>query len=330
MPRGAGKTRGLQQIATRDGVFVMSAMDHRDSMRKMLEQASKSPPGYRDMVERKIELCAALAPHSSAVLLDPEFGAAPCIASGVLPGSTGLLVSIEDTGYEGGKEARVTTLLADWGVEKIKRMGASAVKILIHYRPDLRALAATQMDLVRRVAEDCNKYDIPFLVETKSYPVEDEVRDASLFARHRPKLVVDTARQVTDLPVEVLKTEFPADMAYEKDEGKLMEMCRELDRASRLPWVLLSAGVDYEMFARQVEIACKAGASGFLGGRAIWQEGICIEDKKERTEYLATVAVDRVKRLAEITTRCGTPWYRKLKKKADELTSVSEGWYERY
>ncbi len=60
-----------------------------------------------------------------------------------------------------------------------------------------------------------------------------------------------------------------------------MNLCKELDQASRLPWVLLSAGVDFESFRIQVEIACKAGASGFLAGRALWQEGARIPAGKQ-------------------------------------------------
>ena len=36
--------------------------------------------------------------------------------------------------------------------------------------------------------------------------------------------------------------------------------------------MLLSAGVDYPEYKKQVEMAMKAGASGVLGGRAFWKE----------------------------------------------------------
>ncbi|GAI26842.1 unnamed protein product, partial [marine sediment metagenome] len=42
------------------------------------------------------------------VLLDPIFGAAQCISHRVLPNNTGLLVSIEASGYSGEKEHRLT------------------------------------------------------------------------------------------------------------------------------------------------------------------------------------------------------------------------------
>src|SRR4029078_4586491 len=44
-----------------------------------------------------------------------------------------------------------------------------------------------------------------------------------------------------------------------------------LDAASQVPWVLLSGGVDDATFEAQVEVACRAGASGVLAGRSVWE-----------------------------------------------------------
>lgn len=325
-----GKIRGLQQISTGDGIFTMCAMDHRDSLQGMVEKAQGKKPDYSDMVEYKLDLCAALAPHASAVLLDPIYGAPQCIASGALPRDTGLLVSIEATGYEGTSEGRITRLLDGWSVEKIKRMGASAVKMLVYYRPDLAKAAAKQQETIMKVARECLKYDIPFLVEPKTYALGDENPRSAEFAVRKPGLVIETVRQLTSLPVEVLKVEFPADFDYETDEGRLLGLCRQLDEAATVPWVILSAGIDYPAFRKEVELACRAGASGFLGGRAIWQEAMAMRERKERVKFLSTTVVDRLKELTEIATRYGVPWYRKLKLSSSQLTIISDGWYRNY
>jgi tagatose 1,6-diphosphate aldolase len=128
----------------------------------------------------------------------------------------------------------------------------------------------------------------------------------------------------------VLKAEFPADLHYKKDRSELIELCRRLDASSQVPWVILSAGVDFELFSQQVEIACQAGASGFLGGRAIWQEAMYIDDARERVRYLSTVAVDRLKRLTEIASKYAVPWYKKYGLTAHELADTSERWYQEY
>ena len=325
-----GKIRGLQEIANPDGIFTMCAMDHRGSLRSMIDEEDPREVSYEEMVERKLELCSSLAEYASAVLLDPVFGASQCISRSVLPKSTGLLVSIEASGYSGEKEYRVTRLLDGWSVEKVKRMGGSAVKILVYYRPDLKQLASQQLDTVNMVARECIVYDLPFLVEPKAYPVGNEINNPREFAASREQLVVQTARDMSALPIDVLKAEFPADLHYRKDESELIGICHQLDRSSQVPWVILSAGADFEVFCRQVEIACRAGASGFLGGRAVWQEAMDIDHAQERVKYLSTVGVDRLKRLTEIASKYAVPWYKKYGVSAQELACISERWYQQY
>ncbi len=325
-----GKVRGLQQIASPDGIFTICAMDHRGSLRGMIAGEHPGEVSYEEMVERKLELCSNLAKYASAVLLDPIFGAAQCISHGVLPDSAGLLVSIEASGYGGGREHRITRVLDEWNVEKIRRMGASGVKILVYYRPDLRELASQQLNTINTVATECIKYDIPFLVEPLSYPVGDEADNPEEFAATKGQLVVETARDITALPIDVLKAEFPADLRYTNDKSELINLCQRLDMSSRVPWVILSAGVDFEVFYQQVEIACQAGASGFLGGRAIWQEAMRIDNASERVRYISTVGADRLKRLVDIASRYAVPWYKKLGVDAQGLALTSERWYQEY
>ena len=325
-----GKVRGLQQIANPDGIFTMCAMDHRGSLRSMIDEEKPEKVNYEEMVERKLELCSSLAKHASAVLLDPMFGAAQCISHGVLPSSTGLLVSIEASGYGGGKEYRITKLLDRWNVEKIKRMGASAAKILVYYRPDLEELASKLLNMLDMLAMECIKYDFPFLVEPLSYPIGNERDNPEQLAATKEQLVLKTARDITALAIDVLKAEFPADLRYKKDKPELVDLCHQLDISSQVPWVVLSAGIDFELFCQQVEIACQGGASGFLGGRAVWQEAMYMDDAKERGHFLSTVGVDRLKRLNEIASKYAVPWYKKLGLTSRELAYTSGEWYQEY
>jgi len=325
-----GKIRGLQQIANPDGIFTICAMDHRGSLRSMIDEENPEEVNYEEMVERKLELCSSLAEHASAVLLDPIFGAAQCIGHGVLPNNTGLLVSIEASGYGGGKEYRITKLLDGWNVDKVKRMGASAAKLLVYYRPDLEELASKLLNMLNITAMECIKYDLPFLVEPLSYPIGNENNNPEQFAAAREQLVLKTARDITALPIDVLKAEFPADLRYKKGKPELVDLCRQLDISSQVPWVVLSAGVDFELFCQQVEIACQGGASGFLGGRAIWQEAMYIDDTRERVHFLSTVSADRLKRLNEIASKYAVPWYKKLGLNSHELVHTSRRWCQEY
>jgi tagatose 1,6-diphosphate aldolase len=326
----SGKLRGLQQLADSKGMMTMCAIDHRGALKRALNEKNPAAVSYQDMVDFKLDLCQAVAPFASAILLDPEYGAGQAIAAGLLPGSKGLLVSMEKTSYSGDSTARITELLSGWSVKKAKRMGASAVKLLIYFRPDLKDVASKQLDLVARLATQCILEDIAFLVEPVSYPIEEAGTSSKKFAEIKPGLVIETARQITALPIDVLKAEFPADIKFEQDEEKLLRFCRELNQASRLPWVLLSAGVDFNSFQKQVEIACKAGASGFLAGRALWQEGVQIRSRDERMNFFRNTAAPRLKKLAEIADSYGKPWYSRLGAENGKFAPVIEGWYRSY
>jgi tagatose 1,6-diphosphate aldolase len=321
-----GKLRGLQQLANDQGIFVICAVDHRGSLRKMFDEEHPRAVSYRTMVNYKLDLCRALAAQASAVLLDPVYGAAQAIAARALPGSTGLLVSLEATDYTGTRDRRLTELLPYWSVDKVKRLGASAAKLLLYYRPDLEDVARRQLEVVRRLAQDCLKAELPFLVEPVTYPSGE---DGQAFAAKKPQLVIETARHITALPIDVLKAEFPADLSYEKDEARLFDLCCQLNEASQVPWVILSAGVNFELFCRQVEIACKAGASGFLAGRALWQEAVAIGDRAQRLHHLQGVVAGRLCLLAQIANTYGTPWYSRLGATPRTL-GLGETWHQRY
>jgi tagatose 1,6-diphosphate aldolase len=276
------------------------------------------------MVDFKLDLCRVLAPHASAILLDPVYSAGQAIAAGVLPKSTGLLVSLEESGYSGQPEARITDLLPDWSVRKIKRMGATAAKLLLYYRPDVD-VAKRQLNTVEKLAADCIEQDMPFVVEPMSYRVETTESNPQDFARIKPQLVVETAKQITSLPIDVLKAEFPADLEYDKDKSRLLDSCHQLNEASQVPWVLLSAGVNFDLFYQEVEVACRAGASGFLAGRALWQEATQISSRQERLSFLETTVITRFESLSKLANSYGVPWYDKLG--ADE---VEETWHCNY
>ncbi len=324
-----GKVRGLQQLADPAGIFAMCAMDHRGSMQEMLSPQAPQRAGDKALTEAKLDLAEMLSPASTAVLLDPIYGAPQAIAGGVLRGNVGLLVSLEETGYGREAEGRVTRLLDGWSVQKIKHMGASAVKVLLYYRPDLPQVAAHQRDVVRAVADDCRAADIPFVLEPIAYPVEAE-QDPAAFAARKPDLVARSAADLTPLGINVLKAQFPVDLRFEHDAGRIREACARIDAASQVPWVLLSGGVGYDEFIAQVETACRAGASGFLGGRAVWEEALKMPDRGERRRWLQTVGADRMRRLHEVAAEHGRPWWRKHSDSLRELVPVDQGWYRRY
>ena len=328
-----GKLRGLQQMADERGIFVMCAVDHRGSLKRMLGRGDPGSVSYQDMVDFKNDLADAVRETASAILLDPVYGAAQAVAAGSVPGNVGLIVSTEASGYDGGAGARRTNLLPNWSAAKIKRMGASAAKLLLYYNPDLEDAAAHQRTLLEGLARDCVEADLALVVEPVAYPPGTNATNAdrAAFAAEKPRLVIESARQLTRFPIDILKAEFPTDPAFEKDEANMLAQCRELDAATPVPWVLLSAGVGFDDFLPQVRIASRAGASGFLAGRALWQEAVELSSREDRAQFFRTVVVERLRRLAAAAHEHERPWWSKHAAGAGDEGSLSpapaEDWY---
>jgi tagatose-1,6-bisphosphate aldolase len=302
MKLSIGKLRGLQRISTSRGTFTCLALDHRQNLRKALNPADPSAVSDAQLSAFKLEVTKALADTSTAVLLDPEVSAAQAVAARAIPGNVGLVVAVESTGYGGAPTARQSQILPGWTIEKAKRMGADAVKLLVYYHPD-SPMAGGVEAFVKQVADDCRKYDLAIMLEPLSYSLEDGKKLSSPEKRH---IVVETARRLTPFGVDVLKAEFPLDIA-DRDQTAWAAACAEISAVSVIPWILLSSAVDFETYLRQVTIACNAGASGIAAGRAVWQEAVGMASET-RAGFLATTAHGRLSRLTSLCLALARPW----------------------
>lgn len=300
--RPLGKVRRLHQASGPRGTFCVLAIDHRGPLRRRLAREPGVTDVDRALVEVKEDIVRELAPACSAVLLDPEAGLAACVRSGALPGATGVLVAL-DTGSTGDPADLRTGMVEGWSPERIARVGAAGVKLLVYYHPEAATASAVEAQ-VRQVAAACEQAEIPLYLEPLSY---DPVQPArGLPSAERRKVVIETARRLGPLGVDILKAEFPVHPTEETDEGVWREACRELTASSPVPWVLLSAGVAGEVFLRQAAVACEAGASGVIAGRAIWNEAVTA-DGAVRRAALRGLARERLERLREICDRLGRP-----------------------
>ena len=94
-------------------------------------------------------------------------------------------------------------------------------------------------------------------------PIEEKLLQ-KLSSAEKRYVVVETARRLVIDGVDVLKAEFPleAGRGAKADERDWGAACTELSQASTVPWILLSAGVSYETYLRQVTVWPWAGQSG--------------------------------------------------------------------
>ena len=290
----AGKLRGLTTLADAHGVFKMIAVDQRPPVFRALAKHDGRDPGavgYDEVAKIKTLLTRTLAPEASAVLIDPIWAHPHALP--YVPGRVGLLSTLEDHAFKTKNGERWSGPIEGWSVEKIKRSGAAGVKVLVWDRPDVNKNTRKHQDtFVRSVGAACEKHDIPFVLELLIYPKEGEREDSPEYAAAKPERVLSSVRHFSDdaFGVDLLKLEFPANLRYCREfaggafDGTAREAVyelsqvegylRDLDAATNVPWVLLSAGVGPREFALNLELAFGAGSSGFLAGRAVWLDAL--------------------------------------------------------
>ena len=332
-PVSVGKQRGFQQLASADGVLALCAMDHGAILDELFTRLGRGVPSRDDVALLKRDVCEALAPEATGIVLDPTVGAPTAIAAGVLPGGTGLVVSADAEAVADEDGARWTELLPGWTPTAARRLGAAAAKLTVYYNPGHAAAAARQRRVARTFVDACRAEDLVSLVEVFIYPLS--ATDPAAFAEVRPGLIAEAAGELSALGADLLALEFPAlaatdrsagrrevRLAARKRDGRDLAACRAVDAASDAPWLVASAGVETEEYARQVQIACRAGASGFLAGRVMWELACASAHRGQRRWWLDTHAAPRLRALAAAARGTAAPWWSRW---GPEPVAICEG-----
>lgn len=275
MTLSPGKLWGMRRMSDANGIFKMTAVDQRPPIKGPIARhlgVAEAPWG--EVARFKRLLIEELQGQSTAMLLDPHYA----IPHGIdrLSPEKGLIVTLEDSVFRETPGGRLSSDIDDWSVEKIKRMGGDAVKVLAWYRPDAAPeVCRAQQDYVKRLGEECVRFDMPFLFELLVYPLaadahqtRDYVEMKAKRADHVLASVEEFARP--DYGVDVFKLESPVNAAEADGSNDVQALFDEMGRLAGRPWVMLSAGAGKAEFKKVLEHAFRAGASGFLAGRAIW------------------------------------------------------------
>lgn len=270
-----GKLWGLRRMADARGIFKMTAVDQRPPIKGPIAKHLGVEQAPWDQVALfKRLLIETLQDRSTAMLLDPHYA----IPHGIdaLSPAKGLIVTLEDSLFSETPSGRLSSDIDDWSVAKIKRMGGDAVKVLAWYRPDAGdEVNRAQQDYVKRIGEECARYDIPFLFELLVYPLERDAYQTKDYVEMKGKKADDVLGSVEefakpDYGIDVFKLESPVNAADADGSAEVQAVFDEMGRLAGRPWVMLSAGAGKPEFRKVLEHAFKAGASGFLAGRAIW------------------------------------------------------------
>ena len=306
----AQRARALDRLSSPRGVIAGAACDHRDSLSAVLAKRGLELDAA-GITELKLRVAAALAPAATMILLDAEYSAAQAVAAGAIPGATGLVVPLEAMGY--GDVARVeqTTFLDGWSPAKARRLGASGAKLLLPYRADVADQAARQEDVVRTAVAGCREAGLALIVEPIVYRRDGE--EAAGGGRYA-ELVVEGARRLARLEPDVLKLQYPGSAAG----------CEALTGAcgESIPWVLLGGGASEDVIGGQIEDACRAGSSGFIVGRTLFDAGL-VADPDASRHALETHSRPLLERLAAIAERLAVPW----RERVGALPQPPRDWY---
>lgn len=320
-----GKLWGLRRMATADGHFTMVALDQRPPIANLIAARRgirAVDVAFKDMVDVKRVIAAAVGGHASAVLVDPNYAVPAALAA--LPAQTGLVVTLEDHRFEDTPGGRLSHSIGDWSVEKIKRCGADGVKVLAWYRPDAEAAVLEQQKrYVEAIGAACRRHDIAYVLELLVYPFPKsavQTIDDVESPEKMPALVLGSVREFAQprYGVDLFKLESPlpgaglpardGSAAQRQAEQCFAEMGAICAQAG-IPWVMLSAGVTPKQFVRVMEYAYAAGANGFLAGRAIWLEAMQhFPDLQRCAEQLGRDAPTILDELGALTRRAGRPW----------------------
>ncbi len=309
-----GTHRCLERLADDNGHFAMLAVDQRPPVKALIAHALGEDVAPIDAIrEVKQLLVQTLAPHASAVLVDPV--TAFC-GSDHISARQGMIMTLEDSVFETRADGRMTSLIEDWSVDKIKRIGADGVKLLAWYRGDAGdEVLEHQQQLVADVGAACRRADIPFIFELLLYPFPGEAPEDVPAGARRTEMVIEAVETFAapGYGVDVFKLESPITPAAFADGTATAEEVRaafvHLSRSAGRPWVLLSGGAEAETFLQLLALAYSAGASGYLAGRSIWWEALTrYPDLRLVEKELRNNATRFMQRLNDLTSTAAVRW----------------------
>jgi tagatose 1,6-diphosphate aldolase/sulfofructosephosphate aldolase len=292
--------RSLDDIAAANHTFSIIAMDQRNTLRRMFTAVGREGTDA-ELRSAKVDVARSLTPLASGLLSDPTFGVPAITEADALAPTCGLLVAAEPAErrtYQGEPRThRDPALDARWVLEQ----GGDALKFFVQLRGDRPRPAAGEPDLVaecvevcREIVADCRAQGIPSVIENLVYALPG----TELHGDERADAIIESARVLTELDVDLLKLEYPGSP----------EACRRLASVVTKPWAVLSAGVPFDEFQDVLRISFdEGGAAGFIAGRSVWREAVAL-DGAARYDFLNDVARPRLERLVAVADRYARPW----------------------
>jgi sulfofructosephosphate aldolase len=285
----------LSSIARPSGALAMVAMDQRESLRAMFDAAGRGRPSDDVLVRFKLDVAETLGPLASGFLIDRHYGWEA--VRDTVPAGTGLILAADALTQADGGPVEETDL-DDVVLSELDLAGVSALKLLVIWRRDERR--GQRVRLVERFVAEAAARGVLSVLEpvVRATPAELDDRSWDMDVAIR-----EAARELSVLGQSLYKVQVP--LAGTGSPNEQFQASIDLNEAITGPWVVLSQGVERDAFLPAVEAACRAGASGFLAGRALWSDVVGDADVPDA---LRRLSVPRLERLIEVVDREARPW----------------------
>ncbi|RDV43555.1 hypothetical protein DOE76_16565 [Leifsonia sp. ku-ls] len=285
----------LDRLARPSGALAMVAMDQRESLRHMFDLAGAGRPADEVLVRFKLDVAEALGPLASGFLIDRHYGFEA--VQDTLPAGTGLILAADDLTQEDGGPVEETAL-DEVVLSQTDLDGVAALKLLVIWRRD--AKREQRVRLVERFVAECRARGVLSVLEPVVRATPEEL-DAGTW--DLDEAIREAAAELSPSGQSLYKVQVPR--SGTGDAAEQREASERLSTAITGPWVVLSQGVDRPAFLPAVEAACRAGASGFLAGRALWSDVVGRDDVPSA---LRELSVPRLEALIEVVDREARPW----------------------
>jgi len=264
-------------IFTAQGKYLMLALDQRDSFKKLMSKEHPELVEDDEIVKNKRLILKTVSQHISGVLIDQDWGLP---AYRQLDLKVPFLLPAEQTGYLEQQEEERETQISLWPQE-IKKMGAKGTKLLVYFNPQAKT-AQKQINTAKEVLEKSHQEELPLFLEI--------VRYGSL----------STVEQCVG---EFINNGVIADVFKLEPPQDKQECANITSLLNQTPWIILTRGIDFELFCGKLSAATSEGCSGFLAGRSLWQELLSLDTKEKKQEFLDRTLLQRLETIKKIVLR---------------------------
>lgn len=278
----------LKDITRPSGGFAMLAVDQREAMRSMFVAAgAKAPVDDQVLTHFKVNAAKILSPYASAILVDQQFCYRQVVEQQAVAKTCSMIVAAD--AFIPGNGIPVDSVVIDKNVDAqaVRVNGGKALKLLVLWRSDEDP--QQRLSMVKEFNQLCHTHGLLSIIE----PVVRPPRRGDKFDREQA--IIDAAKELGDSGADLYKVEMP--LHGKGTQAELLTASQRLNAHIGMPWVILSSGVDDTLFPRAVSVAMRAGASGFLAGRAVWSSVVGLPDTQL---MLRDVSAPKLQRLGEI------------------------------